>query len=465
MSMRIFMGYNEYLKKKEDKEVPIYWDPANIINAHLMVAGKSGTGKTTRLIDWIKQVITTADDTFERFHVFDVHGDIEIPGESRMEFSGLTKYGYNPLVLDPDVRTGGVNRQINFLITTINRTSRKLMDRQEATLRNLLVDLYAFFGIEESRPGTWQREEMTEANRDEIWRERRFGDLRRYYPTLRDAIGFAERRLKAMYGGLNGHESGIKAIGALEQMNSAAQKIQKSLTKKEKAFDTEDKERAQKDFDAAAAKFKEKVDEYIASIETGLEFDNLIKYESKETLKSVIDRLKNFEAKGIFNANPPPFDSDAKVWAYDLTALSDEERTLFCMVRAEVVARRRRLAGMLPRGEVREIIVADEAPTLFDDNPDSIYNKIAKQLRKFGVALWALAQTPSDFPEGVLTTVGTKVLLGIDSFYWKSSCTKLNIEDSVLKYITPWKTMAVYMDQTGKTNARFFNVEITGGKK
>ena len=458
MAMRVFLGYNDYLRKNKNQEVAVYWEPANIINPHLLMAGKSGTGKTTQLIRFIHEAVASAGEKFERYHNLDVHGDIRIEGESRVEFSGVTRYGYNPLVLDPDPRSGGVNRQINFLINTINKTSRKIMDRQEATLRNILVDLYAFFGINEEDPTTWQRDEMTEAIRDEIWRDRRFNELSRYYPTLRDAIGFAERRLKAMYGGLNGNEAGFRAVGALEQMNSAAQRMQKILVKRDKAFEVEEKEKAQKDFEVAAAKYKERVDEYVTAIETGFEFDNVIKYDSKETLKGVIDRLKNFEAKGIFNANPPPFDPAAKVWSYDLTSLSDEERTLFCMVRAEVIARRRKLGGKVD--EIREILGADEAPTLFDDNPDSIYNKIAKELRKFGMALWVLAQTPSDFPEGVITTVGTKILLGIDSYYWTASCKKLNIDEAVLKFITPWKTMAVYMDKAGSTNSRFTNVQL-----
>ncbi|TDF55103.1 helicase HerA-like domain-containing protein [Cupriavidus sp. L7L] len=456
--MRVFLGYDDYKRKHQSTDVPVFWDPASIINPHILVCGKSGTGKSTRLKQMISEAVATAGDEFERYHNLDVHGDLVIEGESRVRFDGETRYGYNPLVLDTDPRTGGVNRQINFLISTINQTSRKLMDRQEATLRNLLTDLYAFYGIHERQPATWVRKEMTEALRDEIWEQRRWGELNLYYPTLRDAIGFAERRLKAMYGGLNGSESGFRAVGALEAMNSAAARKYRAQVKQEKAFSTEEKEKAQKDFDAAVALFRDKVDEYIASIENGLEFDNLIKYDSKETLKGVIDRLKNFEARGIFNANPPPFDPDAKVWSYDLTSLSEEEKTLFCMVRAQYIARRRKLMGPVP--QVREILGADEAHNLFDDDPDSIYNKICLELRKFGMALWVVSQAPSHFPEAVITTVGTKILLGIDSYYWSASCKKLNIEESVLKFIKPWKTMAVYRDSVGSTASKFMQVQL-----
>ncbi|MBC8641584.1 ATP-binding protein [Caballeronia sp. EK] len=456
--MKIFLGYNDYFRKKENKDVPVYWNSEDLINPHLILCGKSGTGKSYQLLRFISEAIKTASPGFERYHNLDVHGDLVVPGESRVEFSRATRYGYNPLVLDPNPKSGGVDRQINFLIQTIGQESRKLMDRQQACMRNLLTDVYAVYGIHEEHPETWVREEMTEAMRTALWAERRWADMQRYYPTLDDAIGLGERKLKAMYGGLNVNEQGTRAVAALEEMNRAASTMNNAATSKSKKFDVDDKEQAQKVLDAAKAKFLDKVTNYVSSIETGREFEDLIKYDSKEVLKGVIDRLKNLKATGIFNANPPPFDPDAKVWSYDLTNLDEQDKFIFAKVRAQHIARQRKLGGL--QGEIREIIGLDEAPVVFDDNPDSIYNKIAKELRKFGLALWCAAQTPSDFPEGVITTVSTKILLGIDSYYWSASCKKLNIEDKVLKFITPQQTIAAYMDKKGSLNAKFVNVQL-----
>jgi hypothetical protein len=299
---------------------------------------------------------------------------------------------------------------------------------------------------------------MTEAMRAEIWASHSWSEMRRYYPTLDDAIGLAERKLKAMYGGLNANEIGSKAVGALEEMHRAASRMNSAATAKDKKVNEEEIEKAQKTLEVAKQKYLDRVNEYVQSIETGREYDDLIKYDSKDVLKGVIDRLKNFKAIGIFNANPPPFDPNARVWSYDLTNLDEEVKYMFARVRAQYITRRRKLAGVSK--SVREIIGADEAHNLFDDNPDSIYNKIAKEMRKFGLALWAVSQTPSDFPEGVITTVATKILLGIDSYYWAASCKKLNIEESVLKFIAPWKTIAVYMDRKGSLNTRFNNVQL-----
>lgn len=456
--MKIFLGYNDYLRNKEGKDVPIYWESDSLINPHLILCGKSGTGKSHQLLRFIDEALASAGPGFERYHNLDVHGDLIVPGESRVEFSRATRYGYNPLVLDPNPKSGGVDRQINFLISTINQTSRRLMDRQEACMRNLLADVYAVFGIREDDPSTWVREEMSEAMRAQIWAERRWDQLALHYPTLDDAIGLAERKLKAMYGGLNQHENGNRAVAALEEMNRSAAQMNRAVSAKDKKFDIEEKEKAQKLLDAAKAKYLDRVKDYVAAIETGREFDDLIKYDSKDVLKGVIDRLKNLKAAGIFNGNPPPFDENALVWSYDLTNLDEEDKFLFAKVRAQHIARMRKLGGL--QKEIKEIIGLDEAPVVFDDNPDNIYVKIAKELRKFGLGLWCVAQTPSDFPEGVITTVSTKILLGIDSYYWTASCKKLNIEESVLKFITPQKTIAVYMDKKGATNSKFNKVQL-----
>lgn len=456
--MKIFLGYNDYLRKKEAKDVPVYWDSEAVINPHLILCGKSGTGKSFQLLRFIDEAMKTVGPGFQRYHNLDVHGDLIVPGESRVEFSRATRYGYNPLVLDPNPKSGGVDRQINFLISTINQTSRKLMDRQEACMRNILSDVFAAYGIYEDDPDTWTREEMTETMRAEMWASRRWSDMQRYYPTLEDAIALAERKLKAMYGGLNMNEQGNRAVAALEEMNRAAAQMNRAVTASKKKIDIEDKEKAEKQLEVAKGKYLERVSDYVSSIETGREFDDLIKYDSKEVLKGVIDRLKNLKAIGIFNGNPPPFDENARVWSYDLTNLDEEDKFVFAKVRAQHIARNRKLGGK--QSEIKEIIGLDEAPVVFDANPDSIYNKIAKELRKFGLALWCAAQTPSDFPEGVITTVSTKILLGIDSYYWTASCKKLNIEESVLKFITPQKTIAVYMDKKGATNSKFNNVQL-----
>ena len=81
-------------------------------------------------------------------------------------------------------------------------------------------------------------------------------------------------------------------------------------------------------------------------------------------------------------------------------------------------------AEAVQRGEqktIRDVIFLDEAHIFFDDNPDNIINTIAKEARKFGVALICISQSPTHFSEDFIAAVSTKVILGIDELYWKGS--------------------------------------------
>src|SRR3546814_9934988 len=77
-----------------------------------------------------------------RFHVFDVHGDIEIEDASSVMFSEQTQYGMNPLRVNPDPHFGGVRKKVQGFISTMNRVSGALGTKQEACLRNILYDSY-----------------------------------------------------------------------------------------------------------------------------------------------------------------------------------------------------------------------------------------------------------------------------------------------------------------------------------
>ncbi|WP_240533847.1 hypothetical protein [Aeromonas veronii] len=122
-----------------------------------------------------------------------------------------------------------------------------------------------------------------------------------------------------------------------------------------------------------------------------------MKYDSTDVLKSVVDRLENLNAIGIFKAVPPPFDPASQVWRYNIKALSMEERKLFVLFRLEEI-----FADAVQRGEqddVVEVVILDEAHIYADDDPDNIINNIAKEARKFGLAMICASQSPPTSPK------------------------------------------------------------------
>lgn len=192
---------------------------------------------------------------------------------------------------------------------------------------------------------------------------------------------------------------------------------------------------------------------YAESIVTGRELGDVIKYDSTDVLKSVVDKIENLNAIGIFKSTPPPFDKNNPVWRYNVKALSFSERKLFALFKLEEI-----FARAIQRGEqddICEIVILDEAHIYTDDDPENIINNIAKEARKFGLAIICASQSPTHFVEDLLSSVATKVILGIDESFWKGSVSKMRITEDALKWIKPTSTMLVQIKAKGSTKTEW----------
>lgn len=440
--MKVTLGINSYSRRQQGRDIPVIWDSKMAINGHTLIVGSSGTGKTHTILRLI-QAMNESSVNAVRFHVFDVHGDIEIRSSSSVKFSEATPYGFNPLVINPDPDFGGVRKRIQSFIAAVNKTSRQLGTKQESVLRAILQDLYVANGFYDGKPESWKLDD---------------GIVRRYakkYPTLQDAVRFANAKLKAMYIGTDS-----KAVSALEQLNKRAASFHaKAKVAMRSAGQGEEIARqAQAEIEKMADPVIQLYSEYVRSVLTGRELDDMIKYDSREVLKSVVDRLDNLNAIGIFHTEPPPFDERSNVWRYDIRALNNDEKLLFVRFRLEDIFARAMQAGV--EQDITEVIVLDEAHLFFSDEPDNPINMIAKEARKFGLAQMCASQSPTHFSDDFLSNCGTKIILGIDEMYWGNTVRKLNIEQKVLEYITPRKTMAVQIKNSGDLRPRFVGVEI-----
>lgn len=445
--MRVAVGVNAYLKRTQNKEIPVVWDSRAAINPHILVVGGSGSGKTFTLRRMIRSMSETAAGP-SRIHVMDVHGDLEVHGASTVKFSEATRHGHNPLIVDPDPDHGGVRRRVQSFVAALNRTSRRLGVRQEAALRALLTDLYAANGFFEDKPDSWRLEDGA---------PRKFP---KKHPTLQDAVRFSSAKLKALYLGADS-----KAVAALEQVNAKAKALyakSKSLGQTRRLAGQGDQDGAPSDPDLEKLK-RSAVDAYaeaVRAIGTGRELDDLIRYDSKDVLRSVVERLENLDAMGIFRPEEPPFDPRAAVRRYDIRALSADEKKLFVFFMLEDIFRQAAQRGVQDR--VSEAIVLDEAHLFFDDEPGNPLDAIAKEARKFGLALICASQSPTHFSEDFLGNVATKMVLGIDEMYWDGSVRKLKIDMKTLQYISPKRTLAVQIKTGEQGRARFVGVELRG---
>lgn len=401
-------------------QLDVVWRENEVINGHMLIAGGSGAGKTHNLRKIIRGLVSSAQRNI-RVHVFDVHDDIRIAGASEILFSESTEVGLNPLKIDPDPHTGGVRKAIQSFINILNKAGRQLGDRQEAVMRALLEELYAANGFHADKPETWVLNDGV---------SRRFPKKN---PTINDLSNWANFKYRQMFIG-----GDSKAAKALDELNREATKLQKTVKEHNPKQDPGKLEEALLDL---RKKTVDAYTEYIYSIKDGRELDSLFKFDSKTTLKSVVDRIENLKNCGVFRNKEPYFDHSAPVWRYRIKNLGKEEKKLFVLFKLRELYHQ-----ALSRGEqpgICEVIVLDECSLFMDSDPDHIISVMANEIRKFGTALICASQSFTHFTDDFLASAATKIVLGIDEMYWEKMARQLQIKKELLGRITLQRTALV----------------------
>jgi hypothetical protein len=428
-AVQLHFGLDSYQFKQGQRKA-VVWDTSRLINGHMLLVGKSGTGKTFILKRLISQMAEATGGRL-RVHVMDVHGDIDIAGASTVKFSESTPYGYNPLTINPDPDFGGVRKRVQSFLAALNRTGFRLGSKQEAVLRSILYDLYAANGFYENDPNSWKMKDGV---------QRAFP---KKMPSMEDAVRFANAKLRGMFLGTSSH-----TVMALEKLYRKQSQYQTKLKRSTQAGASDALEKLQSELsvltEEACALFRE----HLEHMKTGHELDDLIKYDSKDVMKSVTDRLENLHNIGIFRPQRPPFDPQNPIWRYDIKALSGDEKKLFVSFIMEAVFQNAIQRGM--QDDVIELIVLDEAHMFLTDDPDNPINLVAREARKFGLGLFCASQSPTHFTDDFLSNVSTKVILGIDQMYWDGTVRKLKIEQPALEWIVAHQSMVVQMNNRGE---------------
>jgi len=469
-STRIFIGNDSYKLNKDKEVVPVFWDMDLLANQHVGVAGTSGAGKT----HWIRRFIESMPESVS-VDIFDYHGDINVEATSVL-FSEQTRYGYNPLVLNTDPDYGGVRRGINDVIDAINATSVQLGSKQEAVLRHLLADTYAARGILPDDPRTWRRRCLT---LEEAVAYRTSNDAAAIwdsYPGLEDVVRLAKRKLKSMWIGVDdtppaapgtpGEKTTGAGRAALTAFDNACKAMARASSAKRKAVTVEkavgvEVEDLRKAAESAKTAALLKFGDFLDSIETGTEFDEAVKYHNRDTLLSVVTRLENLIATGIFAQTPPPF-GDARVRRYNLRPLaqSEDELKMFVRFRLRAIIREAMQLGETDR--LRRLIVIDESKRFASESNSNPINVIANEMRKFGIGLLLAGQSPSHFSQDFITNAGTLLVLHLSTTDWADAARKLKIEEDTLKWLKPQSTGAVRLAHKGE-NPRFRQVAFNEG--
>lgn len=448
--MEHIVGMDDATLKSSGAYHPIVLDTRRLINGHMLFAGMSGMGKSFQLL----KLLAAAGRQGIDVDVFDPHEELDgVPGSVAVKFSEATRAGYNPLELSLDPHSGGVRRQIAFLIDMINRTSRQLGPRQETALRNLLLDVYRARGIDPDDASTWHRMSLREDQFYRMVQARDYAGLKAYYPILQDVLSYAERKLKSLSMG-----SDFMAVNALEKVERSASRIQSIQTKFRKADSDDELDRLEKQMIAEKAKAIEAYTNFINSIETGREYQDALKYTNRETLISVVERLQALLNCGIMRSNPPDW-GGARVRIHKVGSLSDDDRKLLFYTRAQAILRDCMDAGKTD--DVRRIILLDEAHLYYSEDGDNPMNRIAKEGRKFGLSLVLGSQSPTHFSEDFITNVGTVFLLGIHENYWDMAVRKMNLTKAQLMAVRAQEVLLAKMRVKGTEASHFVLVNVS----
>ncbi len=439
---------------KQRERVPVLWEPDHLANHHVAVLGTSGAGKTT----WIRRFITALPSDVQ-IDVFDYHGDIytNAPDAAEVLYSRETRHGFNPLIINPDIHYGGVERAIREVLDAFNQTSTRLGIRQAELLHSLLVEVYAARGIREDDPASWQRRVGTARELAALHNGGDVEGLRAYFPTLSDVHEAARRRLFAQIGGIDDAGDGTAALDAFEVYRKAVGGFHRQARKMRGAeFNTDQAmEKATTTLvdqrKAAMAAFET----YLCSLENGREVDEISAMANKDTLMALMSRLRALAATGLFEPNPPPF-GRARIRRHNLRPLaqSPDELNMFLRLRLRAIIKQMMQAGHVD-GRLRRMIILDEAKPFSGDEADNPINIIATQMRKFGLGLLLASQSIHHLSQDFTKNAATLLLLDADTQEWDAVSRSLRIPLNALKQLKHHEIAAVRMrTKTGQTQFR-----------
>lgn len=459
--------------------------------------GMSGAGKTHRLRDLIKQMHAQSDDL--AVHIFDVHGDIEVEGASEVIFSEVSPFGINPFILNTDIHEGGIRKRIQSFVNIIRRTSYVLGDKQEAVLRNIVTDLFAEKGFSMTDPSTWdaaipsddiqdderiyllvpyEEKDLAKSHgarwssdpkgwyidkssyKGEItqWKPREDSTVHsRTYPTLNDVVLAAQNKTREVFLGVGGES--FKKLGSFYTAAGRFNALKKKLERNTSSDFKEEVDIASATLEKSAEGVKLAVEEYLASPASEKDLENSIKYGSLDILKSVTEKLENLKATGLFKNKKPAFTS--KTQRHNIKALSDDEQKMYVLLSLERLLEDAKRRGASPNNKIRDVFLVDEAVKFFSDEESNILNIISREARKFGVALICASQAPTHFSEDFISSVGTKIILGIDEMFWDSSVRKLRVSLADMQSVQPRSRLLMQIKTNGALKNDWHLVSLT----
>jgi hypothetical protein len=439
------IGLDERAWERTRKRSEVVWDPSALVNPHVLICGASGSGKSYQAMRLLESAAAAGIEV----DAFDLHDELlECSGACANIYSEATRLGTNPLVLSTHPHTGGVRRQVEFVVDLLNSTSRKLGTRQTSARKALLYDTYQTRDITAEDPQSWSRRSITEYEFDGLIAQKDFETLKGCYPIVRDVIRTCERRIRALTLGADS-----QAVIALERVEKAAAKVAALRSKK---AHRDEIDTAQEKLEVAKQQAIDAYADFVGSIESGQEWQEASRYTSADTLRALHERLSELNSIGVFRANPPTWSSNLRV--HQIGALRDDERRILVYTQCAAILRQCMDQGQADR--LRRLIFLDEGHAMLDDDGHSPLNRIVREGRKFGLGLAIGSQSPTDFSADVLVNTATVIVTGLEAADREFAARKLNAPPELLKAVRPKAVVAVKLKRNGASEDGFKLVNV-----
>ncbi|MGB0990403.1 MAG: helicase HerA domain-containing protein [Halarcobacter sp.] len=408
-------------------------DAKETTNPHILIAGPSGSGKSIL----IRALIGELKLDNKILMVFDLHGDLETPGENLVEYTARnTEFGINPFEFDCDIKNGGPDVRVDVIIDIFKKNFMPGMGAlQQGVLKSLLEDTYKYKGIFDDLPGTWAFEDNESHPLDvglteEEARAQRKGEEDRKLPTMSDLKDVYDMVIRYINNGKDETYFSIaeKAYQVKQKLDNATSNTTASKYSQELDGLIKTLEESGKEF---LEYLKGERETFGSSVEVHrIDFDRYNDKQAKRTLESLSEYIKIFAGMNIFTQQKPKL--VAGLNRIDLTGFTNtakpEYALFFIDLSIQRIFRKCKLLGEYSkrpeekrrRGEkVETYVVADESRLILPtgkekDNPYNILNRVVLEARKYGLGIIFASQRIEHYSAELLSNIHTKLILKTD---------------------------------------------------
>lgn len=423
-SGQVLLGANDRGRK--------FYDPPNLTNGHISVIGATGYGKTTLLVNMIRQL-------YGIIIVIDPSGDMHVPGERVYEFQRESNWGINPMAVGVDVENGGPQIQTLVLLEFFQHQQKQSGTtfgiRQQDVTRRLLQCVYQIYGITES-PDTWTKPQprmkaLVElvCHLVDLHQAGYFGWVKRVQ-KIRESLEIAKAHLERMYEareeyqafqaerekrkeerGEDAPEEGDELAspeinGFLLLSRDDVEKLKKKISWMESEERTlsewiDEKRKLTIHIDGVHADFAETIDRFT---------------DASDQLLGIRAMLESLDASGIFGPDIVRI-SEPGVYRFEVRHLETGPRHLLVETLMRDIFRQSVKKGFDGWTD-RTFLFHDEAKdqlarSKHDDN--AIAARIANQGRKYGLCYICVGQNEKMIPPDMRNAFFTKIIMGCGS--------------------------------------------------